>query len=116
MAAYDNIDHLPEEVRSFAWRFRWAGALARLERSRSVEDLLRLLIAIDDWLKEERPPSHRQIFITKLFEDFLPALKKDLPQTGDLPEIEIEPLLAQRVEEWAHEWKRKRYEEEAKKG
>jgi hypothetical protein len=79
-------------------------ALFRLESSRSVDDVRRVLEALIDWLKEPEQEGLRRAFVVWFKRVFLPARMPgaELPELQDLQEVRT--MLAERVVEWTKQW------------
>jgi predicted transposase/invertase (TIGR01784 family) len=80
-------------------------ALFRLENSRGVGDVRRVLEALLEWLKEPEQESLRRAFVLWFKRVFLPARVPDaeVPELQDLQEVQT--MLAERVVEWTRQWK-----------
>jgi hypothetical protein len=87
-------------------------ALFRLEGSRGVDDVRRVLETLIDWLKEPEQEGLRRAFVVWFKRVFLPARMPgaELPELQDLQEVRT--MLAERVVEWTKQWE----EEGMKKG
>ena len=82
-----------------------AAALFRLEKSRDLEDILRVLAALIEWLREPEMAELRRSFTAWLRGVLLPARMPGavIPEVADLQEVKS--MLAERVKEWTHQWK-----------
>ena len=82
-----------------------AAALFRLENSRSVEGVRRVLEALIDWLRQPEQERLRRAFTVWLSRVLLPrkAPGVAVPELGDLQEVNT--MLAERVEEWTDQWR-----------
>src|SRR5436305_7702664 len=81
-----------------------AAALFRLEKSRTPQDVRRVVVALRDWLKEPEHAELRRDFATWVVEVLLPARMpgKVIPAINLQ---EVDSMLAERVKEWTEEWK-----------
>lgn len=80
-------------------------ALFQLENSRSTEDIQAVLERLIDWLKNPSQTSLRRAFTVWMSRVLLPAKapKVELPPLNDLHEVQT--MLAERVKQWADDWK-----------
>ena len=81
-----------------------AAALFRLENSRDVEAITRVLTALLDWLDQPEHADIRRDFTAWLQQVLLPrrVSHATVPELGDLREVKS--MLAERVKEWTKEW------------
>jgi hypothetical protein len=79
-------------------------AVFRLENSRTPQDILNVLTALLDWLKEPEQSGLRRAFTVWLQRVLLPRRVPDaqFPELTDLHEVKN--MLAERVKEWTKEW------------
>src|SRR5436305_354880 len=93
-----------------------AAALFRLEKSRSPEDIERVLTALLEWLWEPEMAALRESFAAYLSEVLLPNRVPGavIPQVADLQEVKS--MLAERVTDWTRQWKQEGLEEGRKEG
>src|SRR5215208_1367947 len=92
-----------------------AAALFRLEKSREVADVDRVLSNLVEWLRSPEESSLRQAFavwVVKVLSSRLPEV--GLPQVTDL--MEVRTVLAERVTEWTRQWKQEAYQEGREQG
>jgi putative YhgA-like transposase len=92
-----------------------AAALFRLEKSREVADVDRVLSNLVEWLRSPAESSLRQAFavwVVKVLSSRLPEVR--LPQVADL--MEVKTMLAERVTEWTRQWKQEGFQEGLEEG
>jgi predicted transposase YdaD len=92
-----------------------AAALFRLEKSREVADVERVLSNLVEWLRSPEESSLRQAFavwIVKVLSNRLPEVQ--IPQVADL--MEVKTMLAERVTEWTRQWKQEGFQEGLERG
>ncbi len=79
-------------------------ALFRLEKSRTPEDIRRVLNLLIEWIADPSQVSLRRAFHKWLCDVLAERLGRDkLPETKDL--IEVRTMLANRITEWTEQWK-----------
>lgn len=83
-----------------------AAALFRLERSRELEDIRRVLEALLEWLGHEEHKELQRSFASWICNVLLRARMPgvEIAEMGDL--LEVNTMLANRVVEWTQEWER----------
>ncbi|MEO5332948.1 MAG: Rpn family recombination-promoting nuclease/putative transposase [Magnetococcus sp. YQC-5] len=81
-----------------------AAVLFRLEKSRSVETVRKLVRTLQEWLKAPEQISLRRAFAIWLRRVLLPKRlpKADIPEMTDL--YEVDTMLAESVQEWVKPW------------
>jgi len=91
-------------------------ALIRLEQSRAPEDLMEVIGALVEWLKEPGQRSLRRAFAVWLGRVLLPARLPgvEVPQLDELSEVKV--MLAERVKEWTRTWEQQGIEKGIEKG
>jgi predicted transposase YdaD len=92
-----------------------AAALFRLEKSREVGDVDRVLSNLVEWLRSPEESSLRRAFavwVVKVLSSRLPEAR--IPQVADL--LEVKTMLAERVTEWTRQWKQEGFEEGMEQG
>jgi predicted transposase YdaD len=93
-----------------------AAALFRLEKSRSPDDVQRVVTALIEWLWAPEMAELRRSFAAYLSEVLLPNRVPGIviPQVADLQEVRS--MLAERVIDWTQQWKQEGLEEGRKEG
>ena len=91
-------------------------ALFRLEASRGAEEVLTILQALVNWLQAPEQTSLRRAFAVWFGRVFLPKRLPgvDMPPLTDL--TEVYDMLADNVETWTDQWKRKGLEQGLEQG
>lgn len=80
-------------------------ALFRLEQSRTPEDLRRIVVSFDRWLGATEQAPLRQSLKRWVLRLLRRKLRSDsIPEIADL--LEVDSMLAERIESWADEWER----------
>jgi hypothetical protein len=77
----------------------------RLENSRSVDDMRRVVTALIDWLQDAEQESLRRAFVVWFKRVLLPARvpEAEVPEIQDLQKGQS--MLAERVVEWTRQWR-----------
>jgi predicted transposase/invertase (TIGR01784 family) len=93
-----------------------AAALFRLENSRTLTDVQRVVAALMAWLHEPAHTSLRRAFTVWLRRVLLPARLPavSIPELQDLGEVQT--MLAERVIEWTQQWKEEGLREGRREG
>jgi predicted transposase/invertase (TIGR01784 family) len=80
-------------------------AIFKLEKSRTPEDIRKVVSTLVQWLKHPEQTGIRRAFTVWINRVLLPVRLKgqEMPNNNDL--IEVENMLAERVKEWTEEWK-----------
>jgi predicted transposase/invertase (TIGR01784 family) len=91
-------------------------ALFRLENSRTVQDVERVLPALVAWLEFPEQTSLRRAFTVWLKRVFLPGRLPGVEFGGINDLQEVQSMLAERVIEWTEEWKRQGLQEGLEEG
>ena len=80
-------------------------AVVGLEQSRSMADLLRVVVALQEWLRYPRDGELMRAFaewVRRLGKRLAPAGAEELPPAGTLEEVRM--TLEERVSQWPKEW------------
>lgn len=91
-----------------------AGALFQLERSRSPQEIERVVAALLEWLKGEE--ELQRAFAVWLVRVLLPARLPGIEIPGLMDLQEIKSMLAERVTEWTRQWEQTGFEKGLEKG
>jgi predicted transposase YdaD len=93
-----------------------AAALFRLEKSRGLEDVERVVAALVEWFREPDLSELQRAFTVWLVRVLLPARLPgvEIPGMADLQEVKS--MLAENVIDWTQEWKQAGFEEGMEKG
>lgn len=93
-----------------------AAALFRMERSRAMEDVERVVTALTEWLQEPKHRELRRAFAIWLSQVLLPTVLPGvrIPAVEELQEVKF--MLAENVKEWTREWKEQGREEGRQEG
>jgi predicted transposase/invertase (TIGR01784 family) len=97
----DEGRYLPEELT----KRNLAAALFRLEHSRSPEDMRRVVQELIEWLSEpEQKPLRFSLtrWLLRLLQRKMEKGTVEVPDVADL--LEVDTMLAERIESWTKEW------------
>ena len=88
-----------------------AAALFRLEKSQRPGDIERVVVALNDWLRDPKLEELRRSFAAWVMKVLLPARVPGvvIPQVEDLQEVRS--MLAESVMDWTRQWKQEGREE-----
>jgi hypothetical protein len=91
-------------------------ALFRLERSRGVEEVQQVVVALGQWLKEPQHEELQRAFAVWLARVLLPTRLPGVtvPEIGNLQEVKA--MLAEAEIDWTREWKQRALQEGREQG
>jgi predicted transposase/invertase (TIGR01784 family) len=109
----DEGQYREEELQSLQ---NLVAAVFRLENSRTPDDILKVLTALLNWVKEPEQDSLRRAFTVWLQRVLLPRRVPEarFPELTELHEVRT--MLAERVKEWTEEWREQGLQEGIQKG